>query len=111
MVTAGESESPAISRSSARTSPRQFRGVPPQDREDAPQREIEERAREERELEHLEPEDNEAHAPGKVCERCGAVITAGEDARLRADGHWIHEVCPLDLGGLPAEGTRPGGRR
>ncbi len=90
---------------------RQFRGVPSQDREDAPEREIEERAREERELEHLEPEDNEAHAPGKVCERCGAVITAGEDARLRADGHWIHEVCPLDLGGLPAEGTRPGGRR
>jgi hypothetical protein len=56
------------------------------------------------ELQHLDPEDNEAHAAGKVCGRCGAVITASQDARLRADGHWVHEVCPLDLGGLQAEG-------
>jgi hypothetical protein len=61
------------------------------------EREIEEHDRAERDLEHL-PEDNEAHAPGKVCERCGAAITAGEDVRLLRDGHWIHEVCPLDLG-------------
>ena len=74
-------------------------GYGEEDREDAPEREIDERAREERELAYLEPEDNEAYAPGKVCERCGAVITAGEDARLRADGHWTHEECPLDLGG------------
>lgn len=79
-------------------------GVLPQDREDAPGREIQEHDRAERELEYLDPEGNEAHAPGKVCERCGAVITANEDARLRADGRWIHEVCPLDLGGPPAEG-------
>lgn len=39
-------------------------------------------------------EDNEAHAPGKVCERCGAVIAPGQDARLRPDGHWVHEICP-----------------
>ena len=43
--------------------------------------------------------DNEAHAPGKVCERCGAVITPGQDVRRRADGQWIHEVCPLTAAG------------
>jgi hypothetical protein len=43
--------------------------------------------------------DNEAHAAGKACGRCGAVITAGQDARRRADGQWVHEVCP----GQPAE--------
>jgi hypothetical protein len=43
------------------------------------------------------PDDNEAHAPGQVCQRCGAVITAGQDVRRRADGKWVHEVCP-DLG-------------
>jgi hypothetical protein len=71
---------------------------PEYDEENPGEREIEERAREERELESLEPEDNEAHAPGKVCERCGAVITASQDVRLLPGGHWIHEVCPLDLG-------------
>jgi hypothetical protein len=38
--------------------------------------------------------DNEAHAPGQVCARCGAVIEAGQDVRRRADGEWAHEVCP-----------------
>ena len=38
--------------------------------------------------------DNEAHAPGKVCELCGAVIAPGQEARRRADGQWMHEVCP-----------------
>lgn len=38
--------------------------------------------------------DNEGHAPGKVCELCGAVSTAGQDVRRRADGQWMHEVCP-----------------
>jgi hypothetical protein len=38
--------------------------------------------------------DNEAHAPGRVCELCGAVITPGQDVRRRADGEWLHEVCP-----------------
>ncbi len=87
---------------------RQSGEVLPQDREASPEREIDEHDRADREVEYLEPEDNEARAPGKVCERCGAVITASEDVRLLPDGHWIHEVCPLDLGGLPAEGTRPG---
>ena len=72
----------------------QSEGVLPQDREDAPEREMEERDREDRELAYLNPEDNEAHAPGQVCARCGAVIIAGQDVRLRADGRWVHEVCP-----------------
>jgi hypothetical protein len=38
--------------------------------------------------------DNEAHAVGKVCARCGAVIAPGQDARRRADGQWMHEICP-----------------
>jgi hypothetical protein len=40
-------------------------------------------------------DDNEAHAAGQVCARCGAVITAGQDARLRGDGQWVHEACPV----------------
>ena len=43
----------------------------------------------------LEVDDNEAHAPGKVCVHCGAVITAGQDVRRRADGQWVHELCPI----------------
>jgi hypothetical protein len=40
-------------------------------------------------------EDHAAHAPGKVCELCDRVIEAGQDARLRPDGNWIHEECPI----------------
>lgn len=79
-------------------------GAPPPDPDDLGEREIEEHDQEDREVEYLDPEDNEAHAPGEICERCGAVITAGQDARLRPDGHWIHEVCPVQPGGLPAAG-------
>lgn len=43
----------------------------------------------------LSYDDNDASAPGKVCELCGSVITAGQRARLRADGGWIHEACPI----------------
>ena len=42
-------------------------------------------------------DDNEAHAPGKVCERCGQVIKPGQDVRRRADGEWMHEVCPVRI--------------
>jgi hypothetical protein len=83
-------------------------GVPPPDPDDLGEREIQEHDQEDREVEYLDPEDNEAHAPGEICERCGAVITAGQDARLRPDGHWIHEVCPAQPGGLPAAGAHPG---
>jgi hypothetical protein len=39
--------------------------------------------------------DNEAHAPGRKCARCGREIQAGEDVRRRADGQWVHEECPV----------------
>ncbi len=39
-------------------------------------------------------DDNEAHAPGGICARCGREIEPGDDVRRRADGNWIHEVCP-----------------
>jgi len=44
---------------------------------------------------HVPVEDHAAHVPGKVCELCHRVIEAGQDARLRADGNWIHEACPI----------------
>jgi hypothetical protein len=39
-------------------------------------------------------EGNEAQAPGETCARCGKEIQPGDDARRRADGQWVHEVCP-----------------
>jgi hypothetical protein len=45
--------------------------------------------------ERLNYDDNDATAPGKVCALCGSLITAGEQARLRPDGTWIHESCPI----------------
>jgi hypothetical protein len=77
---------------------RDTEGVVSPDRPDLAEREIQARDREERELVYLQAEDNEAHAAGQVCERCGTVITANQDVRLLPDGHWIHEVCPTDLG-------------
>ena len=38
---------------------------------------------------------NELRAEGQVCARCGAAIQPGQDTRLRADGQWVHEICPL----------------
>lgn len=43
----------------------------------------------------LTGDDNAATAPGKICELCGSVITEGQEARLRVDGWWIHEACPI----------------
>ncbi|HEY5353909.1 MAG TPA: hypothetical protein VIK57_15780 [Streptosporangiaceae bacterium] len=68
------------------------------------EREIREHEREDEEVEFLEPEENEAHAPGQVCERCGQTITDGQDARRRLDGQWVHEECPPNLAGLTPEG-------
>jgi hypothetical protein len=45
--------------------------------------------------ERLSYDDNDATAPGAVCELCGSVITAGQQARLRPDGSWVHEACPI----------------
>jgi hypothetical protein len=75
----------------------------PEERLDTPEREVREHDREDREVDYLDPEGNEAHAPGQVCPRCGTVITAGQDARRLPDGRWVHEVCPLDLSKLLPE--------
>jgi hypothetical protein len=48
-----------------------------------------------REVNRLDPEDNELHAPGQECERCGTVINATQEVRRLPDGHWVHEVCPV----------------
>ena len=68
--------------------------VPSADWDEAPEREVAEREREDQETAYLDPESNEARAPGQVCARCGRVIERGQDARLRDDGRWMHEVCP-----------------
>jgi hypothetical protein len=59
------------------------------------ERELYEHEEDERELNYLGPEDNELHAPGQVCERCGSAISAMQEARRLPDGQWIHEVCPV----------------
>ena len=81
----------------------QYGGARPAGREAEGEREIREHDREDREVEYLDPEDNEAHAPAQVCPRCGTVITAGQDARRLPDGRWVHEVCPPDLSRLLPE--------
>jgi hypothetical protein len=35
-----------------------------------------------------------ARAAGQRCGRCGQPIVAGQDARRRASGAWVHENCP-----------------
>jgi hypothetical protein len=47
------------------------------------------------ELDPDEEEDNELHAPGATCARCGGEIEPGQDVRRRADGTWVHEFCPV----------------
>ena len=81
----------------------QSEDVLPSDLDDAPDREVAELEREDREPAFLDAEANEAHAPGQVCARCGAVITEGQDARLRPDGRWMHEVCPPRPSETPAD--------
>lgn len=51
---------------------------------------------EEAEAETRQPafEDHEAHRPGALCARCGAVIQPHDDARMTVDGGWVHEACP-----------------
>jgi hypothetical protein len=86
---------------------RQRQGVLPPDREDAPEREMEQQGRQAREVEFPGSAGHEAHAPGRVCERCGAVITDGQDARRLTDGRWIHEACPVAPGSLAPPGRPP----
>jgi hypothetical protein len=35
-----------------------------------------------------------AGAAGRGCGRCGQPIAAGQDARRRVSGAWVHESCP-----------------
>jgi hypothetical protein len=74
-------------------------GQLPIERDELVEEEIEEDEQRERANRYVEAEDNELHAPGQRCARCGRVIAAGEDVRLRADGQWQHEECPVDLSG------------
>jgi hypothetical protein len=60
-----------------------------------PERELYEHEAEEQEVGRLGPEDNELHASGQVCARCGTVINATQDVRRLLDGGWVHEVCPV----------------
>ncbi len=68
---------------------------PPEPQAAEEEGELHDREREDEEVNFLDPESNEAHAPGSVCERCGQVNTAQQDARRRADGQWVHEECPV----------------
>jgi hypothetical protein len=36
-------------------------------------------------------------APAQICARCGRPIQPGDEVRRRADGTWVHEVCPPPL--------------
>jgi hypothetical protein len=58
------------------------------------ERELYEHEAGERQVDYPGLEDNELHIQGQVCERCGAAISATQEARLRLDGKWVHEVCP-----------------
>ena len=55
---------------------RRFEAEAPPGRRRQEERELHDREREGEEVNYLDPEGNEAHAPGTVCERCGQVITA-----------------------------------
>jgi len=46
--------------------------------------------------EQLNPtgDDNELHAGGKICKRCGQVIRADQAARLSGVDDWVHDICP-----------------
>ncbi len=69
--------------------------APPGPTEAEEEREYRERRREDEEVEFLDPESNELHAVGQVCQRCGQTITAGQDVRRRLDGQWVHDECPI----------------
>jgi hypothetical protein len=59
----------------------------------------EEGRRFEEEAEHetygeAEFEENELHAAGQTCTRCGRPIAPGDEVRRTASGGYQHEVCP-----------------
>jgi hypothetical protein len=73
----------------------QDEGLLPDEREDAPERVVEEQELVDRELVNINADENEARAVGQACGRCGAVILAGQGVRLRVDGRWVHLECPV----------------
>jgi hypothetical protein len=38
-------------------------------------------------------EENELHAEGQTCPRCGRAIAAGDEVRRTASGGYQHEYC------------------
>lgn len=71
--------------------------APPGPTEAEEEHEYQESKREDEEVNFIDAESNEAHVPGSVCERCGQIISATQDARRRPDGQWVHEECPVLL--------------
>ena len=59
------------------------------------ERELYEHEAASQEVNYLDPENNELHVSGQVCQRCGTPITAVQEARRLLDGHWVHEICPI----------------
>jgi hypothetical protein len=43
----------------------------------------------------VDVEDNELHASGRVCARCGQVIGPEADVRRTLSGAYEHEFCPV----------------
>ena len=43
------------------------------------------------------PDGNAARPVGQQCGRCGHPIAAGQDARRRVSGTWVHENCPVQV--------------
>ena len=43
---------------------------------------------------HTDFEENELHAEGQTCPRCGRAIAPGDEVRRTASGGYQHEVCP-----------------
>jgi len=39
-------------------------------------------------------EENELHATGQTCARCGRPIAPGDEVRRTANGGYQHELCP-----------------
>jgi hypothetical protein len=71
--------------------------APPGPSEAEEEQEYQEQKREDEEVNFIDAESNEAHTPGSVCERCGQIISATQDARRRPDGKWVPEECPVLL--------------
>lgn len=61
--------------------------------EDLGEAELTEQKQGEEQAGHPASENHAAHRPGAICGRCGNVLLEGDDARLTADGRWVHDAC------------------